>query len=67
MISEYKNLTKKLDPVMDLDYDLSCAPHTPEILEKKIRMLAEHGFERLHIVAPPPGNPDYSHAARVVP
>ncbi len=52
---------------MDLDYDLSCAPHTPEILEKKIRMLAEHGFERLHIVAPPPGNPDYSHAARVVP
>jgi len=51
---------------MDLDYDLSCAFHTPEILERKIRMLAEHGFERLLIVAPPPGNPDYSHAARVL-
>ena len=60
------NNTKKLDPVMDLDYDLSCAFHTPEILEKKIRMLADHGFERLHIVAPPPGGPDYSHAARVL-
>jgi hypothetical protein len=59
--------SKKLTPVMDLDYDLSCAFHTPEILENKIKMLAEHGFKRLHIVAPPPGNPDYSHAARLLP
>lgn len=49
---------------MDLDYDLSCAFHTPELLERKIRMLAAHDFETLHIVAPPPGNPEYSHAVR---
>ena len=62
-----KYTSKKLDPVMDLDYDLSCAFHTPEILKQKIDLLAKHGFKRLHIVAPPPGNPDYSHAARVLP
>jgi len=47
-------------PVMDLDYDLYCAFHTREILERKIRLLAECGFRRIYIVAPPPGNPDYS-------
>lgn len=52
---------------MDLDYDLSCAFHTPEILEQKINLLAKHDFKRLHIVAPPPGGPDYSHAARLLP
>jgi hypothetical protein len=62
-----KSYSKKLAPVMDLDYDLSCSFHTPELLEKKIKLLAEHGFERLHIVAPPSGNPDYSHAARELP
>jgi hypothetical protein len=54
-------------PVMDLDYDLSCSYHTPELLKKKINLLAENGFEKLHIVAPPPGNADYSYAAQVVP
>ncbi len=63
----YRYFSKDLSPVMDLDYDLCCAFHTPEILERKIKMLAEHGFERLHIVAPPPGNPDYSHAVRILP
>ena len=62
-----KCFSKKLSPVMDLDYDLSCAFHTQEILEAKLRMLADHGFKRLHIVAPPPGNPDYSHAACLLP
>ena len=62
-----KYTSKKTAPVMDLDYDLSCAFHTPEILEQKINLLAKHGFKRLHIVAPPPGGSDYSHAARVLP
>jgi hypothetical protein len=50
----------RVSPVMDLDYDLYCSFHTPEILQKKMRLLSECGFKRVYIVAPPPGNPDYS-------
>lgn len=57
--------SKELAPVMDLDYDLYCAFHTPEILKRKIDLLAEAGFKRLYIVAPPPGQPDYS--VRIIP
>jgi len=50
---------------MDLDHDLFCALHTPNILNQKIRLLAKCGFKRLYIVAPPPGQPDY--AVRIAP
>jgi hypothetical protein len=46
--------------VMDLDYDMICFPLTPGILAAKMRFLAEQGFRRIYIVAPPPGGTDYS-------
>lgn len=59
--SPYTN--KTLSAVMDLDYDLSCAPHTPELLRRKFALLAEHGLETVYIVAPPDGKANYSSAA----
>lgn len=53
---------KTLSAVMDLDYDLSCAPHTPELLRRKFVLLAEHGLETIYIVAPPDGKVNYSSA-----
>ena len=52
-------------PVMDLDYDLYCSFHTPEILRRKVELLAEAGFKRLYVIAPPPGQPDYT--TRIIP
>ncbi len=46
--------------VMDLDYDMICFPLTKEILAAKMRFLAEQGFRRIYIVAPPPHGTDYS-------
>lgn len=54
---------KTLLAVMDLDYDLSCALHTPELLRRKFALLAEHGLETIYIVAPPDGKANYSSAA----
>jgi hypothetical protein len=55
----------EMAPVLDLDYDLSCALHTQEILNRKIRLLSELGFKRIYIISPPPDEPDYSHAVRL--
>ena len=58
---------RRLVPVMDLDYDLSCSFHTPELLKRKLELLAEHGFECIHIVAPPEGGANYSSATFLLP
>jgi hypothetical protein len=50
---------------MDLDHDLCCYFHNSELLEQKIRLIADCGFKRFYIIAPPPGEPDYS--VRIVP
>ena len=55
-----RNYTGVAAPVMDLDYDFMCYKHTPETLADKMRLLADCGFKRIYIVAPPPGRVDYS-------
>lgn len=54
---------KTMSAVMDLDYDLSCALHTPGLLRRKFDLLAAHGLETIYIVAPPDGKTNYSSAA----
>ena len=55
-----KNYTHPVAPVMDLDHDLACYFHTPDLLKRKMDLLSDCGFKRLYVVAPPPGDPDYS-------
>lgn len=55
-----KRYTNDVSAVMDLDYDLICYLHTQEHLQAKMQLLAECGFKRLYIVAPPMGDADYS-------
>ncbi len=55
-----KGYSGNVHVVMDLDYDMICFPLTREILAAKMRFLAEHGFRRIYIVAPPPDGTDYS-------
>ena len=64
-ISILNNFPGESAPVMDLDYDLFCSLHTPEILRRKVELLAEAGFKRLYVTAPPPGQPDYT--TRIIP
>jgi hypothetical protein len=54
-----KGYTGQVAAVMDLDYDLICYYHTPELLKQKMQLLANCGFKRIYIVATPPGDPDY--------
>lgn len=60
-----KNYSNAVAPVMDLDHDLQCYFHSPDRLKRKMELLAACGFKRFYVVAPPPGNPDYS--TRVIP
>jgi len=55
-----QDFPRTVHAVMDLDYDLLCFPLTKQVLAAKMRFLAECGFRRLYIVAPPPGAVDYS-------
>ena len=60
-----QNYTNNVSAVLDLDHDLASYFHTRDLLKRKMDLLADCGIERLYIVAPPPGAPDYS--TRVVP
>ena len=62
MVFHSSKTDRKLLPVLDLDYNLSCAFHTPELLRQELQMLSEHGFDCIHIVAPPDGTANYSPA-----
>ncbi len=55
-----KGYSRDVHVAMDLDYDMICFPLTAEIVAAKMRFLAEHGFRRIYIVAPPPHGTDYS-------
>ncbi len=57
--SVIKGYTRQVAAVMDIDYDLICYMHTPEVLQKKMKLIADCGFKRIYIVAPPNGDPDY--------
>jgi hypothetical protein len=46
--------------VLDIDYDLECGPHTPDIIARKMKLLAELGFKRVQLIIPPPGFPNYN-------
>jgi hypothetical protein len=52
-------------PVLDLDHDLASYFHSKDLLKRKMELLANCGFDRVYIIAPPPGEPDYS--MRLVP
>ena len=60
-----QNYTNDVSAVMDLDHDLASFFHTRDMLKRKMELLADSGINRLYIIAPPPGDPDY--ATRVVP
>ena len=55
-----RDFPRAVHAVMDLDYDMVCHPLTKQVLAAKMRCLAECGFRRIYIVAPPPGAVDYS-------
>lgn len=60
-----QNYTNDVSAVLDLDHDLASYFHTRDLLKRKMELLADCGIGRLYIIAPPPGEPDYS--IRVVP
>jgi hypothetical protein len=60
-----KGYSGQVAPIMDLDDDLCCYFHDSKLLQEKIRLVAQCGFKRFYIIAPPPGEPDYS--TKVVP
>jgi hypothetical protein len=52
--------SRDLAAVLDIDYDLECGPHTPELIAQKMQILAGLGFKRVQLVIPPPGFPNYN-------
>ena len=53
-------MNKSTAAVLDIDYDLECGPHTPELIDSKMKLLAELGFKRVQLIIPPPGFPNYN-------